>query len=54
MLKTALQNGFDFYGNTKYYAPVSDWNYYYKRVKSLLLTGKAFEDTFNNVRDKVS
>ncbi|CAK8687897.1 unnamed protein product [Clavelina lepadiformis] len=52
MLKTALENGFDFYGNAKYYAPVSDWNYYSERSKNLLLTGKAFEDAFNNVKNK--
>ncbi|CAK8687898.1 unnamed protein product [Clavelina lepadiformis] len=54
MLKTALENGFDFYGNAKYYAPVSDWNYYSERSKNLLLTGKAFEDAFNNVRNKIN
>ena len=52
-LKIALENGFDFYGNAKYYAPTKHWDYYSDASRDLLVTGTAYENAFNTVKEKV-
>ncbi|XP_076825050.1 uncharacterized protein LOC143470670 [Clavelina lepadiformis] len=52
-LKIALENGFDFYGNAKYCAPTKHWDYYSDTSRDLLVSGTAYENAFNTVKEKM-
>ncbi|CAK8674628.1 unnamed protein product [Clavelina lepadiformis] len=47
------KQGFDYYGNTKEYAPDLDWAFLYDKTKGLLETGRSFESTYNTVMRKI-
>ena len=49
----ALEQGFDFYGNSDVYAPNLGWRYLKERASDLLTAGERYETTYNTVKDKV-
>ncbi|XP_076805961.1 uncharacterized protein LOC143449583 isoform X2 [Clavelina lepadiformis] len=49
----AITQGFDYYGNTENYAPDLDWFFLRDRVVTLLRSGTRFEQTYNEINNKV-
>ncbi|CAK8694863.1 unnamed protein product [Clavelina lepadiformis] len=48
----ALEQGFDFYGNSVVYASNLGWRYLKERTSDLLTAGERYETTYNTVKDK--
>ncbi|XP_076802017.1 uncharacterized protein LOC143446312 [Clavelina lepadiformis] len=51
--KSALEQGFDFYGNSDKYAPNLGWKYLRRRVTRLITSGKTYETSYNSLKNKI-
>ncbi|CAK8694867.1 unnamed protein product [Clavelina lepadiformis] len=51
--KSALEQGFDFYGNSDKYAPNLGWKYLRRRVTRSITSGKIYETSYNSVKNKI-